>query len=733
MGAVNSQFFMQVTSGGTVACFQRAEVVLAAQLNGDWIAMSVLKDKSCEPSSVQLPVDVAGGDVKFAVVTTENNELISLTEATMMPDQPFPVVKFTTQTGTFAISILTVLNLRSGPSTQTPTPKTDTGVPETIIVSDPPVGPATSSADSPVTKPGPDSPVAEPGATKAKVEDDAPIVEEGSEVDSEFVRVSEVPPSEPRVPDSRVPDDFGVPDSEPANLESLRPYEGLLQIQSRRASAMSATRSATPTVAAQPRLDQVGESEQDITSMPTSQVEHILQSGGTLPGWDPHGDPVKDLGYVKIFYSAAISNYDPATLWPTCTLESGLKTKLIDLRDQYVAMHNDGSMLSLSAESQYDLSVLEVWCRQLYKGVVPHGPLLGWARMNGHELYYHIYGENNPPFLMARYPFFRHAFDIMEGVKGMFMQAGLWKVRGLVLPSQMRIPDRSPAALNKSLLAQHFPDEGRIMEDVLPTYCSLKIDHSDYMARGPYEHLVGAPPNSEESFFFDCSPTTTFYMQAKGQFIYAMNLGFEKTKRPRSEMTVDWIRKADVPGMQEFQVLGVFPMEAPSLQGIAKFKYHSGIYCEEAGVKKALFLELRDYPDNMYCRGGRRPPNVLQLFAMDLVPAEIKKSLVTKAPAGQNFEPRRSRPGFVVQGDRPFKTCPHGWVWQEAYNGKITFYYVDDGQTYEFHQHSPDSNVQFFDHEKGEYVVANSCTGFWQHDTVSSFIGDFIREYYYDD
>ncbi|CAE7558053.1 unnamed protein product [Symbiodinium sp. CCMP2592] len=660
MGAVNSQFFMQVTSGGTVACFQRAEVVLAAQLNGDWIAMSVLKDKSCEPSSVQLPVDVAGGDVKFAVVTTENNELISLTEATMMPDQPFPVVKFTTQTGTFAISILTVLNLRSGPSTQTPTPKTDTGVPETIIVSDPPVGPATSSADSPVTKPGPDSPVAEPGATKAKVEDDAPIVEEGSEV--------------------------------------------------------------------------VGESEQDITSMPTSQVEHILQSGGTLPGWDPHGDPVKDLGYVKIFYSAAISNYDPATLWPTCTLESGLKTKLIDLRDQYVAMHNDGSMLSLSAESQYDLSVLEVWCRQLYKGVVPHGPLLGWARMNGHELYYHIYGENNPPFLMARYPFFRHAFDIMEGVKGMFMQAGLWKVRGLVLPSQMRIPDRSPAALNKSLLAQHFPDEGRIMEDVLPTYCSLKIDHSDYMARGPYEHLVGAPPNSEESFFFDCSPTTTFYMQAKGQFIYAMNLGFEKTKRPRSEMTVDWIRKADVPGMQEFQVLGVFPMEAPSLQGIAiKFKYHSGIYCEEAGVKKALFLELRDYPDNMYCRGGRRPPNVLQLFAMDLVPAEIKKSLVTKAPAGQNFEPRRSRPGFVVQGDRPFKTCPHGWVWQEAYNGKITFYYVDDGQTYEFHQHSPDSNVQFFDHEKGEYVVANSCTGFWQHDTVSSFIGDFIREYYYDD
>ncbi|CAE7428665.1 unnamed protein product [Symbiodinium sp. CCMP2592] len=683
MGAVNSQFFMQVTSGGTVACFQRAEVVLAAQLNGDWIAMSVLKDKSCEPSSVQLPVDVAGGDVKFAVVTTENDEVIALTE-----------------TGTFGISILAVLNLRSGPSMQTPTPKTDTGVPETTV-SDPPVGPATSSADSPVTKPGPDSPVAEAGATEAKVEDDAPIVEDGSEVDSEFVRVSEVPPSEPRVPDSRVLDDSRVPDSEPANLESPRPYEGLLQIQSRRASAMSATRS-TPTAAAQPRLDQVGESEQDITSMPTSQVEHILQSGGTLPGWDPHGDPVKDLGYVKIFYSAATNNYDPATLWPTCTLETGLKTKLIDLRDQYVAMHNDGSMLSLSPESQYDLSVLEVWCRHLYKGVVPHGPLLGWARMNGHELYYHIYGENNPPFLMVP-----------------------------VLPARLRHHGGSQRHVHAGwpleLVAQHFPDEGRIMEDVLPTYCSLKIDHSGYMERGPYEHLVGAPPNSEESFFFDCSPTTTFYMQAKGQFIYAM------TKKPRSEMTVGWIRKADVPGIKEFQVLGVFPMEAPSLQGIAKFKYHSGIYCEEAGVKKALFLELRDYPDNMYCRGGRRPPNVLQLFAMHLVPAEIKKSLVTKAPAGQNFEPRRSRPGFVVQGDRPFKTCPHGWVWQEAYNGKITFYYVDDGQTYEFHQLSPDSNVQFFDHEKGEYVVASGYTGSWQHDTVTSFVGDFIRQYYYDD
>ncbi|CAE7554657.1 unnamed protein product, partial [Symbiodinium sp. CCMP2592] len=625
MGAVNSTFFMQVTSGGTVACFQRAEVVLAVQLNGDWIAMSVLKDKSCEPSSVQLPVEFAGGDVKFAVVTTENNQVIALTEATMMPDQKFPVVKFVTQTGTFGISILTVLNLRSGPSImQTPTPKTDTGVPETTV-SDPPVGPATSSADSPVTKPGPDSPVAKPGATEAKVEDDGPIVEDGSEPDSEFVRVDE--------------------------------------------------------------------SEQDITSMPTSQVEHILQSGGSLPGWDPQGDPVQDLGYVKIFYSAA----------PSDTVA--------------------GLQIGVWFEDQADR---------------PSGPVCGDAQrwvdaeseMNGHELYYHIYGENNPPFLMAKvpggsyntYPFFLHAFDIMAGVQGMFMQAGLWKVRGLVLPSQMRIPDRSPAALNKSLLAQHFPEDSRIMEDVLPMHCSLKIDHSDYMARGPYEHLVGAPPNSEESFFFDCSPSTTFYMQAKGQFIYAMNLGFEKTKKPRSELTVDWIRKADVPGIKEFQVLGVFPMEPPSLQGIAKFKYHSGIYCEEAGIKKALFLELRDYPDNMYCRGGRRPPNVLQLFAMDQVPAEIKKSLVTKAPAGQNFEPRRSRPGFVVQGDRPFKTCPHGWVWQEAYNGKITFYYVDDGQTYEFHQNSPDSNVQFFDHEKGEYVVANGCNGTWQHDTVSSFI-----------
>ena len=184
-----------------------------------------------------------------------------------------------------------------------------------------------------------------------------------------------------------------------------------------------------------------------------------------------------------------------------------------------------------------------------------------------------------------------------------------------------------------------------------------------------------------------------------------------------------------MPGVKTFQVSAVMPAEAPGLNGIGKFQYDSGIYCEEAGVKKALFLELRDFLVNMHVRGARKSPNILHLFAMEIVPEEMRRSLVTRAPAGQNFEPRRGRAGWVVHGDRPFHICPQGWVWQEAYNGPLTFYHVQEGQTFEFHQFNPDSDVRYWDYDQNEFVTASQANGAWQHNTYTTWINDFLRRY----
>ena len=199
-------------------------------------------------------------------------------------------------------------------------------------------------------------------------------------------------PERERVPESRVPDD----------LDDAR-YSGsstLVALQTKRAAAMAVGAVVSP----QPRLDQAGDDDLDITSMNTSHLERVLHTGGQLPGWNQAGDPTKDLAYVKIFFQAKIMNYDGATLWPATTLEASLRPQLQDLVKQFANMHRDGSMVSLPAQSQYDLKVIEVWTQHMCGGVVPHGPLLGWARMQGHELYYHVYSENIAPFLMARVP-----------------------------------------------------------------------------------------------------------------------------------------------------------------------------------------------------------------------------------------------------------------------------------------------------------------------------------------
>ena len=227
------------------------------------------------------------------------------------------------------------------------------------------------------------------------------IIEESTE---NKVETEKQETQDSRVPESLSPTEHDHGETEKQETQESRVPESLspdlMALQTKRAAMVQVAAVASP----QPRIDAAGEDEVDITSMSSSQVEKALQGGGVLPGWNQKGDPTKDLAYVKIFFQAKLMGYDPATLWPPTGIETSLKPLLEELKKQFESLHREGTLNTLPAQSQYDLRVIEVWYQHMMNGVVPHGPMLGWAKMQGHELYYHVYGENISPFLMARLP-----------------------------------------------------------------------------------------------------------------------------------------------------------------------------------------------------------------------------------------------------------------------------------------------------------------------------------------
>lgn len=209
-------------------------------------------------------------------------------------------------------------------------------------------------------------------------------------------------PGEPNVPPTQEPKEFG-----PSEPESAVPEPGVPESQTPRAAPASrlqmvrASRESTKCSASSVVLDTAGEGE-DITALPMHEIEQALLKGKPLPGWNAQGNVQKDLAYVKIFYSARLQNYHPDSLWPPVTFDKEASRLVRELGEQLQRLQ--GSEARLSEQSLYDIQVIKTWVHYTKQGIVPHGPLLGWARMMGHELYFHVYAEDQPPFLMARVP-----------------------------------------------------------------------------------------------------------------------------------------------------------------------------------------------------------------------------------------------------------------------------------------------------------------------------------------
>jgi hypothetical protein len=130
--------------------------------------------------------------------------------------------------------------------------------------------------------------------------------------------------------------------------------------------------------------------QQDITTLPDWQIENALREDISLPGWDYKADPQKHLAYMKVFFDCRTMNYRPRSLWenaktPPATLR--LCRELREHMDLFLANHT--LLQSLSESSKFDVQVAHVWLQHVCQNKVPHGPLLGWGKMQGHELYMH--------------------------------------------------------------------------------------------------------------------------------------------------------------------------------------------------------------------------------------------------------------------------------------------------------------------------------------------------------
>ncbi|CAJ1425824.1 unnamed protein product [Effrenium voratum] len=521
-------------------------------------------------------------------------------------------------------------------------------------------------------------------------------------------------PGEPNVPPTQEPKEFG-----PSEPESAVPEPGVPESQTPRAAPASrlqmvrASRESTKCSASSVVLDTAGEGE-DITALPMHEIEQALLKGKPLPGWNAQGNVQKDLAYVKIFYSARLQNYHPDSLWPPVTFDKEASRLVRELGEQLQRLQ--GSEARLSEQSLYDIQVIKTWVHYTKQGIVPHGPLLGWARMMGHELYFHVYAEDQPPFLMARvpslqyceYPFLDHTKDICEGVKQLFCQAGFWKVPTLKLPVGMALPSMTPERQNEQLLACAWPDG--VMSGMIPDGVELRILNKQVIAHSAFRKFEGAPPSGPSSFFFDHQPGRTWYLQARAHWAYAMT----QQSAGDGSIKLTWVRRADSPGQQKnFTVTAVMPAEPPSLSGISKFTYTHGLYQQEGGRWKALYLRLTSPSAQRGCE-----PNVLELFALDKVTEEMAKSLTTMSPAGQGFIPRRSKAGFVVRGERPFEKDPTGWVWQDEHNGPVTMYMKD----HFFKQWSQEEPTYYWDPESYKWEAIKEEDGTWHFMTSNDWM-----------
>ena len=193
-----------------------------------------------------------------------------------------------------------------------------------------------------------------------------------------------------------------------------------------------------------------------------------------------------------------------------------------------------------------------------------------------------------------------------------------------------------------------------------PAGLSLTIRDPAVLDQCPMTYHWGGPPDGVESLFNRDSPGTTWLLQGKAQWCWVIR------KNPGGDLSMAWLRtpnRASDAGSAFVVGQVMDPANGVHVAGLANFNYHHCICIEEGGIRRVVYMNLRE-PPNMV--------NQVDVFTLSKVTEAMQLSLASMAPAEADFVPRKGKAGWVVTGpmqwDRHYAASAKGWVWQEAVN-----------------------------------------------------------------
>ena len=132
------------------------------------------------------------------------------------------------------------------------------------------------------------------------------------------------------------------------------------------------------------------------------------------------------------------------------------------LHCQLKTIKNNKGYIQFADQTRFNIQVMHTWIQHGLANQLMHGPLLGWAKMKGHDLY--MEKQDGLEFCMSRvqglrfeqYPFKDHGLDICHAMKHLLIQGGFWSGTTQCLPSAAQLPKQSTYDQNMALLKKEF-------------------------------------------------------------------------------------------------------------------------------------------------------------------------------------------------------------------------------------------------------------------------------------
>ena len=196
-------------------------------------------------------------------------------------------------------------------------------------------------------------------------------------------------------------------------------------------------------------------------------------------------------------------------------------------------------------------------------------------------------------------------------------------------------------------------------------YVKLMVKDEGLLKNNLIQWRRGVPKDGINALFHGPSPGTTWLLQGKAQWCWALR------RQAGGEVTMTWLRGGRrISQEAAFEVENVMDVkEGVHMSGLGIYNFHHMLCVEEGGEDKIIYMHLRE------------PPlfkNKVDVFVLLETTAHMQTSLEYGSPAHSPFVPRKGIGGWVLQGlpfDKRLPRSHIGWVWQEANNGAIEFYF----------------------------------------------------------